>query len=56
MTSSRQVEFEDQLELLGIQDRDKTEVGRAEVAAVKANGYVLLQRREKLAEIGLGGE
>ena len=56
LTSVRQGDLNKQLEIMGITDKGKTEVGRAAaMAAVRANGYVLRQRKEKLAELGFGG-
>jgi hypothetical protein len=56
LTSVRQGDLEGQLGVMGISDKGKAEVGRAAaMAAVRANGYVLGQRREKLAELGFGG-
>ncbi len=41
----------------GIDSKGRGEVGRAAaVAAVKANRYVLRQRREKMGDLGFGGE
>ncbi len=56
LTLVRQGGFDKQMELLGIDNKGRGEVGKAvAVAAVKANGDVLRQRREKLGEIGFGG-
>ncbi len=42
---------------IGVDGKDRVEVGRAAaVSAVKANRYVLRQRREKLGDVGFGGE
>ncbi len=55
LTSMRQEEFEDQLGTLGIQGKDKKEVGRATVeAAIRANGYILRERKAKMGTIGSG--
>ena len=49
LTSVRQEEFNKQLEVLGLGEKAREQVGRmAAVAAVRANGYVLSQRLDKL--------
>ncbi len=52
-TLIRQGGFEEQLGWLGIQDKATVE-REAAVVAVKAKGYVLRQRKEKLAGMGVG--
>jgi ribonuclease HI len=53
--SMRQKEFERQLEELGLGDRARTETAkRAAIALVRANGYVLGKRLEKLQRLGYG--
>jgi hypothetical protein len=46
---------ERQLEELGLDDKARTETEkRAAIAAIRANGYVLGRRLEKLQRLGLG--
>jgi hypothetical protein len=53
--STRQKEFERQLEELGLDDKARMETEkRAAIAAIRANGYVLSRRLEKLQRLGLG--
>jgi hypothetical protein len=53
--STRQKEFERQLEELGLDEKARTETERgAAIAAVRANGYVLNKRIEKLQRTGCG--
>ncbi len=53
LTLNRQGEFKKQLGWLSF--KDKTGVQRAAaMVAVRAHGYILRQRREKLPERGLG--
>ncbi len=53
--STRQKEFELQLEELGLDDKSRMETERrAAIAAVRANGYVLSKRLEKLQRLGCG--
>jgi hypothetical protein len=53
--STRQKEFEWQLEELGLDEKARTETERgAAIAAIRANGYVLNKRIEKLQKLGCG--
>ena len=53
--STRQWEFERQLEELGLEEKARAATEReAAVAAVRANGYVLGKRLEKLQRVGCG--
>jgi hypothetical protein len=53
--STRQWEFERQLEELGLEEKARVATEReAAIAAVRANGYVLGKRREKLQRVGCG--
>ena len=49
LTSTKQKEFDRQLEALGLGEKEREQVGRTTaIAAVRANGYVLSQRLDKL--------
>ena len=53
--STRQWEFERQLEELGLEEKARRATEReAAIAAVRANGYVLGKRLEKLQRVGCG--